>query len=105
MEQQIFFMETLILQFQLLQKLKINLKLELVYCPIYDELFFAERGKGAFLNDRRLRVAKRNKLSDSVVVTGIPHIGRGNKEQFIKKLKKLYLRFLELGDLDLQLLI
>ena len=45
--------------------------------------------KGAFLNDRRLRVAKRNKLSDSVVVTGIPHIGRGNKEQFIEEIDQI----------------
>ena len=45
--------------------------------------------KGAFLNDRRLRVAKRNKLSDSIVVTGIPHIGRGNKEQFIEEIDQI----------------
>ncbi len=70
---------------------EVDNKLEagIVYCPIFDELFFAERGKGAFLNDRRLRVAKRNKLSDSVVVTGIPHIGRGNKEQFIEEIDQI----------------
>ena len=70
---------------------EVDNKLEagIVYCPIFDELFFAERGKGAFLNDRRLRVAKRNKLSESVVVTGIPHIGRGNKEQFIEEIDQI----------------
>lgn len=45
------------------------------YNPISDELFTAERGQGAFLNNRRLRVAARKTLSDSVVAWGIPVIG------------------------------
>ena len=60
-----------------------------IYSPITDELFFADRGKGAYLNDRRLRVAKRNKLSESVIVTGIPHIGRGDQSKFIKEIEEL----------------
>ena len=36
-----------------------------IYNPITDELYIAERGKGAFLNDRRLRVAARKRLADS----------------------------------------
>ena len=48
-----------------------------IYNPATDELFTAEKGKGAFLNDkRRLRVAARKTLADAVVVTGIPHRGR-----------------------------
>src|SRR5262249_3832848 len=39
----------------------------LIYNPANDELFTAERGKGAFLNDRRLRVAARTRLEDAVV--------------------------------------
>src|SRR3954468_14554274 len=39
----------------------------LVYNPANDDLFTAERGKGAFLNDQRLRVAGRKRLADSVV--------------------------------------
>ena len=54
-----------------------------------DWSFFAERGKGAFFNDRRLRVAQRKKLSESIVVTGIPHLGRGNKDQFIKEMEEI----------------
>ena len=50
----------------------------LVYNPIADELFTAERGGGAFLNDRRLRVAARRKLADAVIATGMPHLGRGD---------------------------
>jgi myo-inositol-1(or 4)-monophosphatase len=49
-----------------------------IYNPAMDELYTAERGGGAFLNDRRMRVAARGKLSDTVVGTGIPHLGRGN---------------------------
>ena len=66
-----------------------KLEAGIIYSPIYDELFFAERGKGAFFNDRRLRVAQRKKLSDSIVVTGIPHLGRGNKDQFIKEMEEI----------------
>ena len=50
----------------------------LVYNPANDDMFTAERGKGAFLNDRRLRVAGRTRLSDAVIVCGMPHHGRGD---------------------------
>jgi len=54
-----------------------------IYNPIMDELYTAEKGKGAFLNDRRLRVAARRSLQDSVVTSGIPHRGRGGHERYI----------------------
>jgi myo-inositol-1(or 4)-monophosphatase len=50
----------------------------LVYNPANDDMFTAERGKGAFLNDKRLRVAGRTRLADAVVACGLPHIGRGD---------------------------
>jgi len=50
----------------------------LTYNPANDELFVAERGKGAFLNDQRLRVAARSRLADAVVACGLPHHGRGD---------------------------
>src|ERR1700744_3577372 len=50
----------------------------LIYNPANDELYIAERGKGAFLNDQRLRVAGRRKLDECVVACGLPHIGRGD---------------------------
>tara|TARA_B100001175_G_scaffold121081_1_gene103047 strand:+ start:99 stop:881 length:783 start_codon:yes stop_codon:yes gene_type:complete len=67
---------------------EINDRLEaaIVYSPITDEMFIAERGKGSFLNDKRIRVATRKKLSESILITGIPHLGRGNKELFIKEM-------------------
>jgi myo-inositol-1(or 4)-monophosphatase len=60
----------------------------LVYNPVLDEMFMAEKGKGAFLadrngRDRRLRVAARKSLGDCVITTGIPHRGRGNHERFL----------------------
>ncbi|MDO8534211.1 MAG: inositol monophosphatase family protein [Xanthobacteraceae bacterium] len=57
-----------------------------VFNPISDELYVAERGRGAFLNDRRLRVAARKELSDCVVCCGIPHRGRGDPARFRKEL-------------------
>src|SRR6516164_6825714 len=53
-----------------------------IYNPANEELYIAERGKGAFLNDQRLRVAGRRKLSDCVIACGLPHIGRGDHELF-----------------------
>lgn len=49
-----------------------------VFNPITDELYTAERGTGAYLNDRRLRVAGRSELVQSLIGTGIPFIGRGD---------------------------
>jgi myo-inositol-1(or 4)-monophosphatase len=49
-----------------------------VYNPVNEELFIGERGKGAFLNDQRLRVAARRRLSEAVIACGLPHLGRGD---------------------------
>ena len=57
-----------------------------IYNPISDELYTAERGKGAFLNDYRLRVAARQRMNESVVACGLPHHGRGDLELGIKEL-------------------
>ncbi|MDN5926440.1 MAG: inositol monophosphatase [Hyphomicrobiales bacterium] len=55
----------------------------LIYNPAMDELYTAERGGGAFLNDRRLRVAARRNLNDAVIGTGIPHLGRGDHGRYL----------------------
>jgi myo-inositol-1(or 4)-monophosphatase len=54
----------------------------IIYNPLNEELFVAERGKGAFLNDHRLRVAARKRLSEAVFACGLPHLGRGDLAQF-----------------------
>jgi myo-inositol-1(or 4)-monophosphatase len=43
-----------------------------VYEPTRDELYWAEKGAGAYLNDRRLRVSARRLLSEAIIGTGIP---------------------------------
>ena len=50
----------------------------LIYNPANDELYLAERGKGAFLNETRLRVAGRRRLDECVIACGLPHLGRGD---------------------------
>lgn len=46
-----------------------------IYSPIHDEMFVAERGAGAFLNGRRLRVSARKRLDESLFATGVPFLG------------------------------
>ena len=58
-----------------------------VFNPATDELYTAERGGGAFLNDRRLRVGARRVLSDAVIACGVPHLGRGNHGKFLVELR------------------
>ncbi|MEQ8510595.1 MAG: inositol monophosphatase family protein [Rhodospirillaceae bacterium] len=58
----------------------------LVYNPIFEELFVAEKGQGATCNNRRLRVASRENLSDCVLATGIPHLGRGDHAKYMPQL-------------------
>src|SRR5437763_10934763 len=50
----------------------------LVYQPLTDESFWAEKGRGAWLQDARLRVSARRDLFESLIGTGIPHCGRGD---------------------------
>jgi myo-inositol-1(or 4)-monophosphatase len=59
----------------------------LIFNPVTHEIFTAERGKGAYLNDRRLRVAARTDLADTVIGTGIPHSGRPAHDLFLAELR------------------
>src|SRR5256885_6716752 len=58
----------------------------IIYNPANDDLFTAERGKGAFLNDKRLRVAGRSRLLDAVITCGLPHHGRGDLALGLKEI-------------------
>src|SRR5882762_283571 len=49
----------------------------LVYEPTRDEMFWAEKGIGAYLNDRRLRVSGRRSLGEALIGTGLPFRGHG----------------------------
>src|SRR5581483_12494519 len=61
----------------------------LVFNPVTDEMFTAERGHGAYLNDRRLRVAAREKLADCVIATGTPFHGTPGHEEFSAELSRV----------------
>ncbi len=54
----------------------------LVYQPLTDESFWAEKGRGAWLQDQRLRVSARRDLSEALIATGIPFMGHGNFAQW-----------------------
>lgn len=54
----------------------------LVYDPIHDNSYWAEKGQGAFINDRRLRVSGRRDLGDAVIGSGLPPRGRINDDAF-----------------------
>ena len=56
----------------------------LVYQPLTDESFWAEKGRGAWLQDARLRVSARRDLNESLIGTGIPHCGRGDAARWAK---------------------
>lgn len=56
----------------------------LVYQPLTDESFWAEKGRGSWLNERRLRVSSRRDLSDALIATGIPYKGHGDIGRFDK---------------------
>jgi len=51
-----------------------------IFDPVRNEFFFAEKGKGAFLNERRIRVSGRRHMADSLFATGMPFLGRGSSE-------------------------
>jgi len=61
----------------------------IIYNPAMDELYTAERGGGAFLNDRRMRVAARRELGHSVIATGLPFLGHGNHGQALIDLRNV----------------
>jgi myo-inositol-1(or 4)-monophosphatase len=68
-----------------------------IYQPISDELFWAEKGNGAFIDtpnarSRRLRVSGRKELARALVGTGIPHLGKGDHATYHKKLAQVTAR-------------
>ncbi len=60
-----------------------------IYDPSRNELFTASKGRGAFLNDRRIRVSKCLKLQDALVGTGFPFKELSRADLYLKQLKAL----------------
>lgn len=65
------------------------LTLGVVYDPAHNDLFTAERGGGAFLNERRIRVGKRTQLTDCLVSTGHPHVNTDQLDTDMAMLKAM----------------
>src|ERR1700712_5272678 len=61
----------------------------LVYQPLTDESFWAEKGRGAWLHDRRLRVSARRDVSEALIATGTPFKGHGNFAEWEKILDSI----------------
>ena len=55
-----------------------------VYQPITDQTFWAEKNRGAWLQDARLRVSGRRQLTEALIATGIPYNGHGDFEEWNK---------------------
>ncbi len=60
-----------------------------IYNPAADELFWAEKGMGAFLNDRRIRVSGRRDMHQALFATGIPFASIPRKGEFVQTLARL----------------
>ncbi|HEY7608875.1 MAG TPA: inositol monophosphatase family protein, partial [Alphaproteobacteria bacterium] len=58
----------------------------IIYQPIGDELYWAERGMGAYHNRRRLRVSARQNLADALVATGMPFKGKPKHPRYMETL-------------------
>lgn len=60
-----------------------------VYDPVKDEMFYAEKGTGAWMNESRIRVSARHRLIESVFATGLPFAGRADLPQTLQDLARL----------------
>ena len=60
-----------------------------VYNPVTDEMFWAEKGQGAFLNGKRLRVSARTGMAESLFATGVPFLGKPKDPRFFERLEKV----------------
>ena len=60
-----------------------------IYDPTKDELFFAEKGAGAWMNETRIRVSGRHRMIESIFATGLPFAGRADLPDTLKDLGRL----------------
>jgi len=61
----------------------------IVYEPVRDEMFWAEKGGGAFNNHQRLRVSGRRRLDEALIATGMPVKGRGDVKAYLPQLEAI----------------
>ena len=60
-----------------------------VFNPIADEMFWAEKGQGAWLNDRRIRVSGRRELSECLFATGLPFAGMDGRDRALEETRRV----------------
>ncbi len=60
-----------------------------IYNPASDELYWAEKGQGAWLNDRRLRVSGRRNLNECLFATGLPFAGREGRDEALEETRRV----------------
>ena len=60
-----------------------------IYDPVKDEMFYAEKGTGAWMNESRMRVSSRHRLIESIFATGLPFAGRGDLPETFQELARL----------------
>ena len=60
-----------------------------VYDPSRNDLFYASKGRGAYLNDRRLRVSKRSRMADALIGTGFPFRKGDNFKRYLKMFEEV----------------
>jgi myo-inositol-1(or 4)-monophosphatase len=60
-----------------------------VYDPTRNDLFYASKGRGAFLNDKRLRVSKRTRMAESLIGTGFPFRKGDNFQRYVKMFEEV----------------
>ncbi|RDD61855.1 inositol monophosphatase family protein [Ferruginivarius sediminum] len=63
-----------------------------IYDPVKEEMFFAEKGVGAYLNDRRIRVSSRDRLESALIATGAPFLGHGHRAPFLAEVDAVMAR-------------
>ena len=61
----------------------------MIYDPIKDEMFAAEKGNGAFLNNSRIRVSSKKKIKESILVTGGPKFNSKHKNDILSEYVKI----------------
>ena len=66
-----------------------KLRSGVIFDPMRNEMFWAEEGEGAWLENKRLRVGARRKLTEAVVTTGIPQLGVNGGEKFLDELARV----------------
>src|SRR4029079_6158770 len=60
-----------------------------VYDPTKNELFTASQGRGAFLNERRIRVTKRTRLEDALIGTGFPYRDLSSMDEYVQMFRAI----------------